>query len=335
MESRQLADASRRADPRLPRSGGDRGGRAAAWRGSGDRVDRRQRATKRRDRPRSRRAKRSSSRAATAPNPSAKGGAASVGATVALFDAMSARIAEGLGCPGGQNRADCRPVCQAAHLGHGNARRRVAARLSRRHHQRAALRCRQPDARSGADVARASGIARSRPTAPRIGAIYTSHEALLLPYEQALTRRDGDGRWWSVSGHSLWLGDRTRQRHGAHVEFLRGHRQSDWDQGRARSRTRRASPAVRNARSRQSAGKADADRPLRRRAGRRAAAAIDAGDPRRRAGGGVDERSDARQYAAARRHQAEADRRHPRARSRTFSRSPAPSASIRAACIWR
>ena len=52
--------------------------------------------------------------------------------------------------------------------------------------------------------------------------IYASHEALLLPYEQALTRRDDDGRWWSVSGHSLWLGDRTRQPHGAHVEFLRG-----------------------------------------------------------------------------------------------------------------
>jgi 3-deoxy-7-phosphoheptulonate synthase len=45
---------------------------------------------------------------------------------------------------------------------------------------------------------------------------------LLLPYEQALTRRDGGGRWWSVSGHSLWLGNRTRQLHGAHVEFLRG-----------------------------------------------------------------------------------------------------------------
>lgn len=52
--------------------------------------------------------------------------------------------------------------------------------------------------------------------------IYTSHEALLLPYEEALTRRDGDGRWWATSGHMLWLGERTRQLDGAHVEFLRG-----------------------------------------------------------------------------------------------------------------
>jgi 3-deoxy-7-phosphoheptulonate synthase len=52
--------------------------------------------------------------------------------------------------------------------------------------------------------------------------IYTSHEALLLPYEEALTRRDPAGRWWATSGHMLWLGDRTRQLDGAHVEYLRG-----------------------------------------------------------------------------------------------------------------
>jgi len=52
--------------------------------------------------------------------------------------------------------------------------------------------------------------------------IFTSHEALLLPYEQALTRSDAAGRWWATSGHMLWLGDRTRQVDGAHVEFLRG-----------------------------------------------------------------------------------------------------------------
>lgn len=52
--------------------------------------------------------------------------------------------------------------------------------------------------------------------------IYTSHEALLLPYEEALTRPDADGRWWAQSGHMLWLGDRTRQLDGAHVEYLRG-----------------------------------------------------------------------------------------------------------------
>jgi 3-deoxy-7-phosphoheptulonate synthase len=52
--------------------------------------------------------------------------------------------------------------------------------------------------------------------------IFTSHEALLLPYEEPLTRRDGAGRWWATSGHMLWLGDRTRQVDNAHVEYLRG-----------------------------------------------------------------------------------------------------------------
>ncbi|MFQ5466848.1 MAG: class II 3-deoxy-7-phosphoheptulonate synthase [Kiloniellaceae bacterium] len=52
---------------------------------------------------------------------------------------------------------------------------------------------------------------------------YTSHEALLLNYEQALTRVDSlSGQWYDCSAHFLWVGDRTRQRDGAHVEFLRG-----------------------------------------------------------------------------------------------------------------
>ncbi len=52
---------------------------------------------------------------------------------------------------------------------------------------------------------------------------YTSHEALLLPYEQALTRVDSTtGDWYDVSAHMLWIGDRTRQPDGAHVEFMRG-----------------------------------------------------------------------------------------------------------------
>lgn len=52
---------------------------------------------------------------------------------------------------------------------------------------------------------------------------YTSHEALLLGYEQALTRVDStSGQWYDTSAHLLWCGDRTRQTNGAHVEFLRG-----------------------------------------------------------------------------------------------------------------
>ena len=52
---------------------------------------------------------------------------------------------------------------------------------------------------------------------------YTSHEALLLPYEQAMTRIDSTtGDWYDTSAHMLWIGDRTRQLDGAHVEFMRG-----------------------------------------------------------------------------------------------------------------
>ena len=52
---------------------------------------------------------------------------------------------------------------------------------------------------------------------------YTSHEALLLGYEQAMTRVDStSGDWYCTSGHMLWIGDRTRQLDHAHVEFFRG-----------------------------------------------------------------------------------------------------------------
>ena len=53
--------------------------------------------------------------------------------------------------------------------------------------------------------------------------LYTSHEALLLGYEQALTRQDSiTGAWYDCSAHMLWIGERTRELDGAHVEFLRG-----------------------------------------------------------------------------------------------------------------
>lgn len=52
---------------------------------------------------------------------------------------------------------------------------------------------------------------------------FTSHEALLLPYEQALTRRDSlTGEWYDTSAHMLWIGDRTRFEGSAHIEFARG-----------------------------------------------------------------------------------------------------------------
>ena len=52
---------------------------------------------------------------------------------------------------------------------------------------------------------------------------YTSHEALLLPYEEAFTRKDSlTDEWYDTSAHMLWIGDRTRQLDGAHVEYLSG-----------------------------------------------------------------------------------------------------------------
>jgi 3-deoxy-7-phosphoheptulonate synthase len=52
---------------------------------------------------------------------------------------------------------------------------------------------------------------------------YFSHEALLLPYEEALTRQDSiTGDWYDTSAHMIWIGDRTRQPDGAHVEYCRG-----------------------------------------------------------------------------------------------------------------
>ena len=53
--------------------------------------------------------------------------------------------------------------------------------------------------------------------------VFTSHEALILGYEEALTRQDSlTGQWYDCSAHMLWIGERTRQLDGAHVEFLRG-----------------------------------------------------------------------------------------------------------------
>lgn len=52
--------------------------------------------------------------------------------------------------------------------------------------------------------------------------VFTSHEALLLPFEEALVRRAADGRWHSGSAHFLWIGQRTLFQGSAHVEFARG-----------------------------------------------------------------------------------------------------------------
>ncbi|AWC23788.1 Phospho-2-dehydro-3-deoxyheptonate aldolase [Aminobacter sp. MSH1] len=73
------------------------------------------------------------------------------------------------------------------------------------------------------DFMKAVGITSETNYALRETDFYTSHEALLLGFEQALTRVDStSGDWYATSGHMLWIGDRTRQVDHAHVEYCRG-----------------------------------------------------------------------------------------------------------------
>lgn len=77
------------------------------------------------------------------------------------------------------------------------------------------------------DFMKAIGIDADSHPAMRETEFFTSHEALLLGYEEALTRRDStqevnDENWYATSGHMIWIGDRTRQPDHAHVEFCRG-----------------------------------------------------------------------------------------------------------------
>jgi len=73
------------------------------------------------------------------------------------------------------------------------------------------------------DFMRACGIDPESHPEMRSTDFYTSHEALLLGFEQAMTRNDStSGDWYATSGHMVWIGDRTRQPGNAHVEYCRG-----------------------------------------------------------------------------------------------------------------
>ncbi|MHB1101329.1 MAG: class II 3-deoxy-7-phosphoheptulonate synthase [Devosia sp.] len=73
------------------------------------------------------------------------------------------------------------------------------------------------------DFMRALGLTPDNTPSLRETRFYTSHEALLLGYEEALTRRDSiTNDWYATSGHMLWVGDRTRQPEAAHVEYFSG-----------------------------------------------------------------------------------------------------------------
>ena len=159
------------------------------------------------------------------------GGARSVGATIALFDAMGKRIADGLGLT----------VVKIARIAGQFAKPRTSDMETRGGVSLPAYRgdiingprfdaaSRTPDP---ARMLRAHQELLDAAWQLRTAPIFTSHEALLLPYEQALMRRDGDGRWWSVSGHTLWLGDRTRQATWRACRISARHRQPHRGQGR-------------------------------------------------------------------------------------------------------
>ncbi|MDX0719531.1 3-deoxy-7-phosphoheptulonate synthase class II [Sinorhizobium medicae] len=73
------------------------------------------------------------------------------------------------------------------------------------------------------DFMKAIGISAENHPSLRETDFFTSHEALLLGYEQALTRVDStSGDWYATSGHMIWIGDRTRQPDHAHIEYCRG-----------------------------------------------------------------------------------------------------------------
>ncbi len=73
------------------------------------------------------------------------------------------------------------------------------------------------------DFMKAIGINADSNSSLRETDFFTSHEALLLGYEEALTRVDStSGDWYATSGHMIWIGDRTRQVDHAHVEYCRG-----------------------------------------------------------------------------------------------------------------
>ncbi len=70
---------------------------------------------------------------------------------------------------------------------------------------------------------KACGLTEANTPSMATTSLYTSHEALLLGFEQALTRTDSlTGSWYNTAAHLVWLGDRTRNLDGAHVEYVRG-----------------------------------------------------------------------------------------------------------------
>ena len=93
---------------------------------------------------------------------------------------------------------------------------------------------------------------------------YTSHEALFLGYEQAMTRVNStSGDWCCTSAHMVWIGDRTRQADGAHIEYLPRHQEPDRTEMRAEPCRGRSAAPDRYPEPRRQAGPVNPDLPLR------------------------------------------------------------------------
>jgi 3-deoxy-7-phosphoheptulonate synthase len=115
------------------------------------------------------------------------------------------------------------PISPRCTSGTSNSSRRARrAAVTSRSRRRSIARC--ASWRRAASTSRPRRCTRSiSGRATRRCDFWTSHEALLLGYEEALTRRDSlTGDWYDCSAHLLWIGDRTRDLDGAHVEFLSG-----------------------------------------------------------------------------------------------------------------
>ena len=151
--------------------------------------------------------------------------------------------------------------------------------------------------------------------------IWTSHEALLLDFEEALTRRDSlTGDWYDCSAHFLWVGDRTRQPDGAHVQFLAGVHNPLGVEARADGDARGDARALRGAQPRAHPGPADADRADGRAARRGEAAAARPRGARCRPPGRLGLRPDAREHVPDRRRPEDARLRPHRRRDRGLLR---------------
>ena len=160
--------------------------------------------------------------------------------------------------------------------------------------------------------------------------VYTSHEALILGYEEALTRQDSlTGDWYDCSAHMLWIGERTRQLDGAHVEFLRGVGNPIGCKIGPTATPDEVLELCEALNPDRVPGPPHAHHPHGRRPGRGRAPPAAARRARRRPPGGVGLRPDARQHLhLGRRPQDPPLRRHP------APRSPASSRAHRAEGTW-